>query len=139
MKRLTTAFVRPVRRALLVAAFVAGLYVPVHLAVGAADAGEPAGCLDSSLPLTVEEQRLTSGAGAVGRRLVQAGGFGHLVDDFRAQLCAISSMPAASAAVTHAGARLWQAAVDRAQGRTPAAGTLDEYDDRSKPPCRSAA
>ncbi|MDR7275683.1 hypothetical protein [Catenuloplanes atrovinosus] len=117
-------------RARLAAAVAAGLCLSALPAVERASAGEPAGCFDSALPLTAEEQRLARGADPVGPRLVRAGGFAELVAEFRATLCATESMPAAGTAVTRAGQRLWQAAVDRAQGRAPGTGTLDELDDR---------
>lgn len=80
------------------------------------------GCFDSAVPLSVEERRVT--VATTGPDLIRAGGLDGLVAAFRTALCADGA-----GAVEPAGRGLWQAAVDRAQGRR-AAGTLDAYDDR---------
>jgi hypothetical protein len=109
------------RAAVLLVALAAGLQLPAQ--AGAAETA----CFDASVPLTVEEQRLSD---PVASRLVREGGFDRLVDGFRSALCATRSAASAQRVVTGAGEELWRTAVDRAQGRLPHMGTLDQYDDR---------
>ena len=84
-------------------------------------------------PLTVEESRrsvaLVPGGVPVADQLLQRSGFDTLVADLAGDLEAAGSLAGLAAAVRSAGARLWAAAVDRAQGRSTA-GDLDPYDDR---------
>jgi pyrrolidone-carboxylate peptidase len=87
-------------------------------------------CVNSSAPITVEEQRLAATMPGGGPALVTQGGFDPLVSDFSQRLCGSKSLTAAKKLVTAAGDSLWQTAVDRAQGRRPGMGTLDRYDDR---------
>ncbi|HEV7973344.1 hypothetical protein [Amycolatopsis sp.] len=91
-------------------------------------------CFDATVPLTVEEQRLTAplpgGTVPVGPELVRLAGFDALVDDFTEELCSTSTSRRAQRLATTAGDGLWQTAVDRAQGRRPDLGTSDTYDDR---------
>lgn len=99
-----------------------------------APASASAGCFDAGAPLTVEERRLTAtmapGGPAVGPELVRLAGFDHLVSAFTAHLCATRTVRAAEGLVALTGSALWRTAVDRAQGRRPADGTLNRYDDR---------
>ncbi len=92
------------------------------------------GCFDSTVPLTVEEQRLTatlpSGGPAVGPELVRLAGLDPFVAEVKHDLCEARTPRRAERVVTQAGARLWRTAVDRAQGRRPDLGTLDRFDDR---------
>lgn len=91
-------------------------------------------CFDPSVPLTVEEQRLTatlpSGGPAVGPELVRLAGLDPFVAEVKHDLCAARTPRRAERVVTQAGDRLWRTAVDRAQGRRPDLGTLDRFDDR---------
>ncbi|GAA3430507.1 hypothetical protein GCM10018954_001080 [Kutzneria kofuensis] len=100
----------------------------------AAHAAPSAQCFSPNAKLTVEEQRLTAtmpaGGPAVGPTLVSQAGFDPLVGDFTTKLCAAKSTTAARQLVTAAGDNLWQTSVDRAQGRRPGMGTLDQHDDR---------
>ncbi|GAA1986969.1 hypothetical protein [Amycolatopsis minnesotensis] len=109
--------------------------VPVAVAIpAAAEASAPASCFDQSVPLTVEEQRLTAtlpaGGPAVGPELIRLAGFDRLVDEFTGRLCRTRTSGGAKLLVKSAGDDLWRTAVDRAQGRRPGMGTLDRYDDR---------
>ncbi|MGW5717901.1 hypothetical protein ACWEVP_17175 [Amycolatopsis sp. NPDC003865] len=92
------------------------------------------GCFDPTVPLTVEEQRLTatlpSGGAAVGPELVRLAGLDPLVADVERDLCGARTPRRAERVATQAGALLWRTAVDRAQGRRPDLGTLDRFDDR---------
>ncbi|MFI1226723.1 MULTISPECIES: pyroglutamyl peptidase [unclassified Streptomyces] len=76
---------------------------------------------------TVEERRLDR---AAPQEILRRSGFDVLAPRF-AQALAGSRDPAqAERTVTRHAAALWQRAVDRAQGRGPAAGDLDRSDDR---------
>jgi hypothetical protein len=101
-------------------------------AVAQAQPAKP--CFDTTVPLTVEEQRLTAslpgGSLAVGPELVRLAGFDAMVGDFTEQLCSTPTARRAQRLATTTGDELWQTAVDRAQGRRPGLGTLDTYDDR---------
>ncbi|MGW4523481.1 hypothetical protein [Amycolatopsis sp. NPDC004378] len=92
------------------------------------------GCFDPTVPLTVEEQRLSaslpSGGPAVGPELVRLAGFDPLVAEVKRDLCAARTPRRAERVVTQAGDRLWRTAVDRAQGRRPDLGAWDRFDDR---------
>ena len=93
-------------------------------------------------PLTVEESRLGSplvpGGAPVARRLLEASGFDALVTEFESRLHAAATPAAAADVVRGGGARLWETAVARAQGRV-ATGDLDRYDDRPLYWARTAA
>lgn len=84
-------------------------------------------------PRTVEESRLggtlVAGGPPLATEVLRLSGFDDLVAELREPLVHASSLAGLTAAVREAGARLWRAAVDRAQGRT-AGGSLDPYDDR---------
>ncbi|MFJ7999095.1 pyroglutamyl peptidase [Streptomyces sp. NPDC096310] len=76
---------------------------------------------------TVEEQRLDR---AVPQEILRRGGFDQVAPGLVRALRGASSYQAAERAVERQGARLWQRAVDRAQGRGPAHGDLSRDDDR---------
>ncbi|WP_314178512.1 pyroglutamyl peptidase [Streptomyces winkii] len=107
----------------LAAVAVVSLALPVTPAL----AEQPAGCTDESVPLTVEEQRL---AEDVPQEILQRSGFDSAAPGFTRALCGADSYGEAQQAVTRHGQRLWQRAVDRAQGRGPADGDLSRADDR---------
>ncbi|MFE0022535.1 hypothetical protein [Amycolatopsis sp. NPDC059021] len=107
---------------------------PMLALPGLATAETGTDCFDKSVPLTVEEQRLTAtlpgGGPAVGPELIRLAGFDALTGDFTRKLCGSTSPRRAERTVADAGRQLWRTAVDRAQGRRPELGTLDRYDDR---------
>ncbi|MEV6420648.1 pyroglutamyl peptidase [Streptomyces sp. NPDC051662] len=76
---------------------------------------------------TVEEQRLDR---AVPQEILRRGGFDTAAPDFARSLRGADSYAEAERAVVRNGARLWERAVDRAQGRGPARGDLSRDDDR---------
>ena len=84
-------------------------------------------------PLTVEESRLveplTPGGLPLAAELLRRSGFDDLVADLAGRIEVAPSLEHLTSAVRGAGARLWTAAVDRAQGRG-SSGELDPYDDR---------
>ncbi len=102
--------------------------------VGVAAPAEAApGCYDTAAPILVEEQRLTGADGQpapVPSELLERSGFDRYAPVFTRALCAVRSRAAADAVVRAAGALLWDAAVDRVQGRGPAGGDLSRDDDR---------
>jgi pyrrolidone-carboxylate peptidase len=93
---------------------------------------QDANCYDTTVPLTVEEQRLddtlVTGGPAVGPALVQLAGFDGRVTDFTAKLCRQIAPKQAQQFVQREGNALWKAAVARAQSTKPV--THDAYDDR---------
>ncbi|PRY33348.1 hypothetical protein [Pseudosporangium ferrugineum] len=99
----------------------------------AASATAPADCYDRAAPVTYEEGRIETPALPGGTRvpyeLVEAGGFGAYPDRLRAELCRVRTSAAAERVLRRHGARLWETAVARAQGRITM-GTIDRYDDR---------
>ncbi|GGO58506.1 hypothetical protein GCM10012287_56820 [Streptomyces daqingensis] len=110
-------------RVRLAAVVVASIALPVTPAM----AGQPAGCADDSVGLTVEEQRLDK---AAPQEILRRSGFGSVAPRFARALCGADSYGQARKAVALHGQRLWQRAVERAQGRGPAAGDLSRLDDR---------
>ena len=76
---------------------------------------------------TVEEQRLDQD---VPQEILRRSGFDGVAPDFVRSLSGARSYAQAERAVTRQGARLWQRAVDRAQGRGSAHGDLSRDDDR---------
>ncbi|MDW4914772.1 pyroglutamyl peptidase [Streptomyces californicus] len=76
---------------------------------------------------TVEEQRLDR---AAPREILRRSGFDAAAPRFRQALERSRSYAQAERAVARHGAALWRRAVDRAQGRGPAAGDLSRGDDR---------
>ncbi|GAA1170413.1 hypothetical protein GCM10009654_29600 [Streptomyces hebeiensis] len=77
--------------------------------------------------VTVEEQRLDR---AVPQEILRRGGFDGQAPALVRALGATRSAAQAERVVARHGARLWQRAVDRAQGRGPAHGDLSRDDDR---------
>lgn len=110
-------------RVQLAAMVVVSMALPVTPALAA----QPAGCTDASVPLTVEEQRL---AEPVPQEILQRSGFDPVAPGFTRALCGADSYRQAQEVVVRHGQRLWQRAVERAQGRGPAAGDLSRADDR---------
>ncbi|WP_079124869.1 pyroglutamyl peptidase [Streptomyces lushanensis] len=76
---------------------------------------------------TVEEQRLDR---AVPREILRRSGFDTVAPEFVRSLRHADSYAEAKRTAGRQGARLWQRAVDRAQGRGPAGGDLSRDDDR---------
>ncbi|MFF7734788.1 pyroglutamyl peptidase [Streptomyces sp. NPDC007984] len=76
---------------------------------------------------TVEEQRL---GGAVPQEILRRSGFDTAAPRLARALEGARGYGEARRAVAREGARLWQRAVDRAQGRGPAGGDLSRDDDR---------
>jgi pyrrolidone-carboxylate peptidase len=101
--------------------------VSTALPVAPALAERSAGCTDSSVQLTVEEQRL---AKPVPQEILRRSGFDSVASDFTRALCGADSYRQAEKVVAGHGQRLWQRAVERAQGRGPAGGDLSRVDDR---------
>jgi hypothetical protein len=101
----------------------------------------PEGCTDASLPVTVEEQRLTAvlpdeadpsqpADRAIARTMVEGAGFGKFTAAFADEVCAQGSLADAQTAVEGLGTLLWQDAVDRAQSTDGVTGDLPASDDR---------
>jgi pyrrolidone-carboxylate peptidase len=109
-------------RTLLAAALLglAGTLVPTVTAAATPN------CADATVPLTVEEQRLTQ---PKPQEVLQRSGFDRFERLFTPTLCALPNARVATVAVKAQGRALWSAAVARAQGRLPA-GTLPVTDDR---------
>ncbi|MFE9764557.1 pyroglutamyl peptidase [Streptomyces sp. NPDC005808] len=76
---------------------------------------------------TVEELRLDK---AAPQEILRRSGFDTVAPEFARALEKADSYAQAERAVVQQGARLWQRAVDRAQGRGPAGGDLSRDDDR---------
>lgn len=93
------------------------------------------GCRDRSVPLTVEETRLSrtlpgqkEPAAAI---ILRRSGFDHYAKVLAGALCGLADAPAATALMTSAGEELWRAAVSRSQQATPpGAEVLPADDDR---------
>ncbi|MFD8966563.1 pyroglutamyl peptidase [Streptomyces sp. NPDC059568] len=104
------------------------LAAPLPLATArpalAAKTTETAG---TAVALTVEEQRLDR---AVPQEILRRSGFDGVASEFVRSLRHADSYAEAERTVGRQGARLWQRAVDRAQGRGPAGGDLSRDDDR---------
>lgn len=77
--------------------------------------------------VTVEERRLD---GDVPRQILDDSGFDGVAPAFATSLRGAGSYAQAERAAVRHGERLWQRAVDRAQGRGPAGGELSRDDDR---------
>lgn len=77
--------------------------------------------------VTVEERRLD---GDVPRQILDDSGFDGVAPAFATSLRSAGSYGQAERAAVRHGERLWQRAVDRAQGRGPAGGELSRDDDR---------
>ncbi|MBW8703675.1 hypothetical protein MBT84_29185 [Streptomyces sp. MBT84] len=104
-----------VRLGVLGLTLLAGLAVPQTATAGPAPT------------TTVEEQRLD---GAVPQEILRRSGFASVAPEFARALARSRSYAQAARVVTRQGSRLWQRAVDRAQGRGPLGGDLSRDDDR---------
>ncbi|MET9519006.1 pyroglutamyl peptidase [Streptomyces sp. NPDC002994] len=94
----------------------------------AAAAAEPKETAPATVaPATVEEQRLER---AAPQEILRRSGFDTVAADFARTLGEARTYAAAERVVVRHGSRLWQRAVDRAQGRGPAGGDLSRDDDR---------
>ncbi|MGW3254811.1 pyroglutamyl-peptidase I family protein [Streptomyces fungicidicus] len=106
-----------VRTGVLGLALLTGLAAPTTTATAADTATAP----------TVEELRLD---GAAPREILRRSGFDDAAPEFALALDRAHSWSQARRAVVREGTGLWRRAVDRAQGRGPAAGDLSRDDDR---------
>lgn len=87
----------------------------------------PTASAAAASPATVEEQRLDQ---AAPQEILRRSGFDTVAPAFARALERAGSYARAERVVVRQGARLWQRAVDRAQGRGPAGGDLSRDDDR---------
>ncbi|MDV9177044.1 pyroglutamyl peptidase [Streptomyces sp. W16] len=106
-----------VRTGVLGLALLAGFSAPSTNAAAA----------DTTLPPTVEEQRLDR---AVPQEILEHSGFDTVTPEFTHALEGAHNYAQARRIVAREGTALWQRAVDRAQGRGPAGGDLTRDDDR---------
>ncbi|MER5535110.1 pyroglutamyl peptidase [Streptomyces mirabilis] len=90
-------------------------------------AAAPTASAAAAAPVTVEEQRLDQ---AAPQEILRRSGFDTVAPGFARALERADSFGQAERVVAGQGARLWQRAVDRAQGRGPAGGDLSRDDDR---------
>ncbi|MFF4131129.1 pyroglutamyl peptidase [Streptomyces mirabilis] len=90
-------------------------------------AAAPSASAAAAAPVTVEEQRLDQ---AAPQEILRRSGFDTVAPGFARALERAGSFGQAERVVVRQGARLWQRAVDRAQGRGPAGGDLSRDDDR---------
>ncbi|MBF4567290.1 hypothetical protein ITJ57_00810 [Plantibacter sp. VKM Ac-2880] len=99
------------------------------------------GCTDSSLPVTVEEERLTAvlpneadpsrpADRTFARTMVEGAGFAGYTAAFTDVLCRQGSVADATAVAERLGTQLWQDAVARAQSAEGVSGDLPASDDR---------
>lgn len=113
-------------RAVRVVAAVVGAALAATVASGLPAQAAERECADPSAALTVEEQRLA--AAAPGEILLRTG-FERFAATLAPALCGVDDADGAEDVVAATGRELWDAAVDRAQGRAPA-GDLAATDDR---------
>ncbi|ADG75753.1 conserved hypothetical protein [Cellulomonas flavigena DSM 20109] len=101
----------------------------------------PEGCTDASLPVTVEEGRLTAvlpdaadpsrpADRTFARAMVEGAGFGGFTAALAEEVCRQGSVSDATAVVERLGTELWRDAVARAQSTDGLAGDLPAGDDR---------
>lgn len=101
----------------------------------------PEGCTDASLPVTVEEERLTAflpdaadpsqpADRTFARAMVEGAGFGRFTAGFAEEVCGQGSLADAKTVVERLGTLLWQDAVGRAQSAEGVTGDLPASDDR---------
>ncbi|MGW8875792.1 pyroglutamyl peptidase [Streptomyces mirabilis] len=90
-------------------------------------AAAPTASAAAAAPATVEEQRLDQ---AAPQEILRRSGFDTVAPGFARALERAGSFGQAERVVVRQGARLWQRAVDRVQGRGPAGGDLSRDDDR---------
>ncbi|MFF6782658.1 pyroglutamyl peptidase [Streptomyces sp. NPDC012510] len=112
------------RAAVGLVALLTGLGVPAPAAASTLD---PAATASSTPAPTVEEQRLDR---AVPQEILRRSGFATVAPEFERALDGARSYEQAERVVLRQGARLWERAVDRAQGRGPEGGDLSRDDDR---------
>ncbi|SOB79409.1 pyroglutamyl peptidase [Streptomyces sp. 1331.2] len=116
---------RPVRRTAALAAALAGTLAAL-LAPAAAQA-DPVGCrTNAAAPTDAEQARLQDTRTAA---FTERSGLSDLLHGFPAALCTARTARRAERIVDAWGRALWQAGVDRAQGRRPS-GELPARDDR---------
>jgi hypothetical protein len=100
-----------------------------------------AGCLDSSVRLSVEENRLgftlpdndnpaVPQSHTFARQMIEGGGFAGFAPALTRELCRTQGLKAATALVQRQGEALWRDAVRRAQQRGRVTGALPYSDDR---------
>ncbi|AVZ72826.1 pyroglutamyl peptidase [Streptomyces lunaelactis] len=92
-----------------------------------APSAAPSATPSAAPPVTVEEARLDR---AVPQEILRRSGFDAVAPEFTRALAGARSYGQAERAVVRHGSGLWNRAVDRAQGRGPAAGDLSRDDDR---------
>ncbi|MFK0018448.1 pyroglutamyl peptidase [Streptomyces sp. NPDC090798] len=109
-------------------------YIRVRIGIGVLGlalvgglAAAPTASAAAAAPATVEEQRLDQ---AAPQEILRRSGFDTVAPGFARALERAGSFGQAERVVVRQGARLWQRAVDRAQGRGPAGGDLSRDDDR---------
>ncbi|MEV6161909.1 pyroglutamyl peptidase [Streptomyces sp. NPDC052052] len=107
-------------------ALVAGL-ATAPTATAATVSGTAPTATTAATTLTVEEQRLDR---AAPQEILRRSGFDSVAPQFARALAKANSYAQAERLVEQQGDRLWQRAVDRAQGRGPAGGDLTRDDDR---------
>lgn len=101
----------------------------------------PAGCTDASLPVTVEEERLTAvlpdeadpsqpADRTFARAMAEGAGFGEFTAALAEEVCRQGSLGDARTVVERLGTELWRDAVARAQSTGSVAGDLPASDDR---------
>lgn len=110
-------------RSLFVALFS---LAPVIVAAPLAQAAGNTDCYNPDAALTVEERRLDR---AVPQEILRRSDFDRFAAEFAPALCLASSQQQARVVVLSWGNRLWQRAVETAQGKRPARG-LPATDDR---------
>jgi pyrrolidone-carboxylate peptidase len=120
-------------RTRLLAAFAALLLLSTLALASPAEARQHTDCIDETAPVGVEQQRLTRTLGEdpvpVPEQILERSGFDDVEERFIRALCTASTFAQAERAAANHGARLWRAAVDRAQGRG-VQGDLPPSDDR---------
>ncbi|MFI9365670.1 pyroglutamyl peptidase [Kitasatospora sp. NPDC053057] len=117
---------RTTGRAATLATALAGTLAAL-LAPAAAAQAAPAGCRTvTTTPLDAEQARLQDARTTV---FTERAGLGDVLDGFPAALCSARNAHRAQRMVDIWGHRLWQAGLDRAQGRRPS-GELPALDDR---------
>ncbi|MER7849028.1 pyroglutamyl peptidase [Kitasatospora sp. NPDC096077] len=118
---------RAARRATAVAAALAALLTPAAATAATTAQAAPAGCRTvTTAPLDAEQSRLQDPRTAV---FTERSGLADLLHGFPAALCSARTAHRARHVVDAWGRALWQAGLDRAQGRRPG-GELPALDDR---------
>jgi len=94
-----------------------------------ASAEAKSGCFDPSLGETMEEKRIDDGT-PIAQQILEQSKFDQFVEKFNSGLCSSPDLDQAEKLIEQQGTLLWKTAVDRAQGKRPDLGDLDQYDDR---------